>query len=200
MPLRSGLLLAGLLAVAACTDATPPNASADVALDDRAARAVAAGLTDRDVAYIDSAGVTVYVPVLPAGWSLDNLFVEGEAPSVMDPYYMLTYKSPAGACLMVVVADTSIVGTLGDDFSPDPPDERTVAIPGIATDGSARMGWATTAAAGWEAGHVATEWFGSGATQINASTATDERCTNASPDEVEAVLKTLRPLDPANDR
>lgn len=191
----AALLLVGLLTLAACADTAPAD-SAPAVPDDRAARAAAAGLTDDDVAYLDSTGVTVYVPVMPAGWSRKEVFVEADESGRILPYYAITYTSETGACVSVGAATEG----LGDVFVEEPPHERAVAVPGVPTDGPARLGWATAATKGWEAGHVGTEWFGAGMPQFSVATSADEGCRNASPDEVEAVLKTLRPLNPADDR
>ena len=163
----------------------------------RAERAAAAGLSGENVAEIDSAGITAYVPVMPAGWTVQDVFTERDGDGPVLPNYTITYRSPAGACVFVNAASEG----LGGVFVAEPPNERAVFVPGVPMDEPARLGWATAAdsTVEWGAGLVQTEWFGRGMPQLGVSTGTDEGCQYASPDEVEAVLKTLRPLDPDDD-
>ena len=203
--LPASTLLGALLLFSACTDdaasvpATPPDAP--VAADTKAARATAAGLSVEDVAYLDSTGVAVYVPVTPEGWQFSDAFTErDDATGGFVPFYSVSYLTPAGACV-------SLSATSGprQEWTAAPPNERTVTVAGVPTGGPVRLGWGAASdagagggATGWD-NQVATEGFGTQGVTYVAGSSTDEDCRLASPDDVEALLATLRPLDPAAD-
>jgi len=203
---RSGLAL--LLALAACTSrapSEPPRASADAPDDEpdppadtAETRAEAAGLSRREAALLDSLGVPVYVPVLPDGWALDEATARRiEDGGVSFPEYELRLRTPEGTCVEVRAASEG----LGDVFLEDPPLERDVRVPGVPTDGPARLGWgiAGGTAEGWEDGRVATEWFGTDGLAVAVGSTDADGCRPGSPEAAEAVLASLRPLDPEDD-
>ena len=185
---------------------TPPPAPPPPPADTRATRAEAAGLSERQAADLDSLGVPVYVPVLPDGWTLTRATArrveDGES---VWPEYALTYQTPQGTCLTVDAASEG----LGDVFADDPPNERDVRLPGVPTEGPARLGWgiAGERTEGWEDGRVATEWFGTDGLALSARSgagaasneAGDSDCPPASPEATETLISSLRPLDPAAD-
>lgn len=199
-------LLAAVLVLSACTPAEPapaaePDAAAEPepAADTQESRAEAAGLSDRDVAALDSLGVPVYVPVLPDGWTLDEVTartVDG-GDSTSFPEYVLRVRTAEETCLEVHAASEGI----GDLFVEEPPHERDVRVPGVPTGGPARLGWgiAGETTEGWEDGRVATEWFEAGDFYLAVLSNDADGCRPGSPEAAETLLGSLRPLDPDDD-
>ncbi len=197
------LLLAALVGVAACTgtpgEDAPLGAEAPAgAAEAPASRAEAAGLDEDQAAALAALGVPVYVPVMPAGWTL----VRATADSTTDggavwPEYAVEYRTDRGTCLSLVGASEG----LGDVMVDEPPYERDVRVPGVPMHGPARLGWGVAGerAEGWEDGRVATEWFGADVLAVRAEAARTDACAPASPEAVETLVGSLRPLDPADD-
>ncbi len=198
--------LAAALTLAACTPeapATPDTLDADASAttaepgssETMQARATAAGLSAEHLATLATAGSPVFVPVAPDGWTVRSVSVDPGIDGAEFPNYTLTYANTAGACVAVNAASEG----LGGVFNDDPPNQRTVAVPGVPTDAPAVLGWseASDTSEQWAGGRVQTEWFGSGMPQVNVGSSDADGCTNATPDEAEAILKSLRPLDPA---
>ena len=200
-------LVGALLILSACTPDAPEPAAApgDSARppadssDTKAARAAAAGLSDAQTAALDSLEVPVYVPALPDGWTLQEATTERlESDGTFYPGYDLRYQTAAQTCLHLIAASEG----LGDVFVMEPPHTREVAVPGVPTDGPARLGWglAGETAEGWEGSRVATEWFRTGDLSLSLQSPDDaDACGPASPEDAEALLASLRALDPADD-
>ena len=210
--LRSCALLAVLLTLSACSDeatsasdATPAGASdatgqpQDGASGTKAERAAAAGLSDAQTAALDSLEVPVYIPALPEGWTLTDASTERlESDGTVYPGYELHYRTAAQTCLHLVAASEG----LGDVFVMEPPHTRDVTVTGVPTDGPTRLGWgvAGETAEGWDGGRVATEWFRTGDLSLSLQSPDDaDACGPASPEDAEALLVSLRALDPADD-
>lgn len=174
-----------------------PSASADTTRS----RADAAGLTEAQASELERLGVPVYVPVLPPGWTLAE--ATSAAPTsdgdVAYPEYTLRYRTPAGACLSIVAASEG----LGDIFLDTTPNGRDVAVRGVPTSATypVRLGWSAPGdgTEGWDGGRVQTEWFGTDGLALNVGSDGGGGCAMASPDDAEALLASLRPLDPADD-
>ena len=198
MPVR--LLLAASLSLAACTTGamprpTPrPRAVADAPVT----RAEAAGLSRDQADALTALGVPVYVPVMPPGWTL----VSATADSTVGggsvwPEYEIAYRTDRGTCLSVIGASEG----LGDVMVETPPYERDVRVAGVPMHSAARLGWGVAGerAEGWEDGRVATEWFGADVLAVRAEASRTDGCAPASPEAVETLVGSLRPLDPADD-
>ena len=208
--LSASTLLAFLVVLPACTDeptsasnATPADAPATTgqpqadSSDTKAERAAAALLSADDVAGLDSTGVPVYVPVVPDGWKLEEALMErNQETRQLEPFYSLFYRTPDSTCVYISGSEG-----LGEPFPTAQPNERTVAVAGVPTDGPVRLGWGVAGeeGVGWEGGLVATEAFATGGHSYVVGTSDDEGCRMASPDDVETLLSTLRALDPALD-
>lgn len=196
MPLRS--LLALLVGLAACTTGgdIPPDPAG--AADLPSSRAEAAGLDGEQADALAALGVPVYVPVMPAGWTL----VRATADSTVGggavwPEYALDYRTDRGTCLSLVGASEG----LGDVMLNEPPYERDVRVPGVPMHAPARLGWGVAGerAEGWEDGRVATEWFGADVLSVRIEASRTDECQPASPEAVETLVGSLRPLDLADD-
>jgi len=201
------LLVVALLVLSACTSRTPDEVAVVPSKTDappappedtKATRAEAAGLDEGQAAALDTLGVTVYVPVLPEGWRLlealtDTLTEDG----VFYPSYTLRYRTSQGTCLDLLAASEG----LGDVFLSEPPHERDVRVSGVTTTGPVHLGWGIAGETdeGWEDGRVATEWFGTDGLYLSVQSSDADECRPASPEAAEALLSTLRPLDPAGD-
>ncbi|HEX8299258.1 MAG TPA: hypothetical protein VF594_08875 [Rubricoccaceae bacterium] len=200
-------LMGALLILSACTpDAPATDAPPDA---DRAAepqgtfsgtkaeRAAAAGLSDEQVAVLDSAGVPVYVPTLPDGWTLVEAVTNRDEqydPSV--PFYSLTYLTP----------DTTHVFVYGTDgpevpWASAPSNTRDVAVPGIPSAGLVKLGWggAGEQSDEWKGGIVSSEGFGENGRTYAVGTTYEEDQRVASVADVETILASLRALDPEMD-
>ena len=195
------LLIAALVGVAACTG-TPaddvPAAPAAGTAEVPASRAEAAGLDDDQAAALAALGVPVYVPVMPAGWTLVRATTDSLAEgTAVWPEYGLDYRTDRGTCLSLVGASEG----LGDVMLDAPPYERDVRVPGVPMHGAARLGWGVAGerAEGWEDGRVATEWFGADVLAVRVEASRTDACPPASPEAVETLVGSLRPLDPADD-
>lgn len=198
-------LIGALLILSACTPDAPETAAApgDPARppadssDTKAARATAAGLSDEYVAYLDSTGVPVYLPVLPAGWQVEDVFTERDNENdTFVPFYSATYRTPDSTCVYISGSEGP-----GEPFATAPPDERTVTVVGVPTDGPVRLGWdaAGEDSGNWAGGLVATEPFGGDGHSYVAGTSDEQGCEAASHEDVETLLAALRALDPADD-
>lgn len=195
------LLLAALVGVAACTGTPADDAPTDPAAgtaDAPASRAEEAGLDEDQAEALAALGVPVYVPVMPAGWTLVRATADSSAEGVaVWPEYALDYRTDRGTCLSLVGASEG----LGDVMLDEPPYERDVRVPGVPMHGPARLGWGVAGerAEGWEDGRVTTEWFGADVLAVRAEAARTDDCQPASPEAVETLVGSLRPLDPADD-
>ncbi|HEX8299259.1 MAG TPA: hypothetical protein VF594_08880 [Rubricoccaceae bacterium] len=199
-------LFFGALTLSACTsdepaadagtaDTTAP-AQADVS-GTMAERAAAAGISDEDVAYLDSTEVPVYLPSLPEGWRLEEVFTERDNENdTFVHFYSATYRTPDSTCVSISGSEGP-----GEAFPTAPPNERTVTVAGVPTNGPVRLGWGVAGqeGPGWEGGLVATEAFGTGEHSYVVGTSDEEGCQVASPEDVETFLTSLRALDPALD-
>lgn len=206
------LLLGVLLVLSACTSDAPAESASTGAADTTSAapagasgtmaeRAAAAGISDEDVAYLDSTQVPVYLPTLPEGWRLEEVFTERDNENdTFVHFYSATYRTPDSTCV-------SISGKEGpaDPWASAPPSERAVAVPGAPTSRPVRLGVGTTgdAAGDWGNGLITTEGFGeNGHTYVVGTSDEDTEghvCRAASREDVETVLTSLRALDPALD-
>lgn len=177
----------------------PPEAGAPAPAETLESRAGAAGLSRRQAAALAALGVPVYVPEMPAGWTL----LAASADSLADgafvwPAYALRYQTDQQTCLSLVGASDG----LGDVMLDDPPYERTVRVPGVPMAALARLGWSVPGerTEGWADGRVASEWFGTDLISVRVEAAPGEGgCLPASPEAAESLLTSLRPLDPADD-
>ena len=203
---RLPVLLAALLGLAACAGEPPaaPRAAPDRSdapappPDTPATRAAAAGLDREQAAALAALGVAVYVPAMPAGWTLTSATADSLADgAAVWPEYTLRYLTDRRTCLAVVAASEG----LGDVFAEEPPRERDIRVAGVPTAGPARLGWGVAGerTAGWEDGRVATEWFGTDVLAVRVEAGSTDGCPPASPEAAEAVLTSLRPLNPADD-
>ena len=204
-------LVGALLILSACTPDAPEPAAApgDSARppadssDTKAARAAAAGLSDEYVAYLDSTEVPVYLPVMPEGWRLEDVFTERDDENdTFVHFYSATYRTPDSTCVSISGSEEGLFDeNFPASFPTTPPNERTVTVPGVPTAGPVRLGWGVSGeeGAGWEGGLVATEAFGIEGTSYVVGTSDEEGCQVASPEDVETILTSLRALDPALD-
>ena len=207
--LPASVLLAVLLVLPACTDDSTSTTSDAIPADSSAAdqpqagssgtkaeRAAAAGLSDGQIAALDSLEVPVYVPTLPEGWTLQEATTERlESDGTVYPGYELHYQTAAQTCLHLIAASEG----LGDVFVMEPPHTRDVVVPGVPTDGPAHLGWglAGETAEGWEGARVATEWFRTGDFSLSLQSPDEaDACGPASPEDAETFLASLRALDP----
>ena len=204
MTLRTSVL--ALLALAACRVAeapAEPPAAAPVAsvepsapADTTQTRAEAAGLTEAQEAELGALGVPVYVLALPPGWTLTTL--TSAAPVYGDalyPEYTLRYRTPRGGCLVVLGASEG----LGGVFAQPPPNIRDVHTGALGVSPAVRVGWSATddTTEGWSGGRVATEWFEADGYWLSVQSA--DGCPVPTPTEVDILLTSLHPLDPADD-
>ncbi len=202
-------LLVLVLALAGCSPRTPDDrppaplpAPPPPPADTRATRAEAAGLSERQAADLDSLGVPVYVPVLPAGWTLTEATsrltgVTDDSVSVR-PEYILRVRTSEQTCLVFVALTEGI----NDVFVfEDPPNERDVRVPGVPVAQPLRLGWgiAGETTEGWEDGRVMSDWFGTDGLSLQIRSSDADGCAPASPEAAETFLEALRPLDPADD-
>jgi hypothetical protein len=162
-----------------------------------AERAAAAGLSDEQVAALDSTGIPVYLPVLPDGWTLVEAVTNRDEeydPSV--PFYSLTYLTPDSTNVFVYGTEGP-----GVPWASAPLNTRTVAVPGVPTSGPVRLGWSGVGeqAEGWENGIVQTEGFGPDGHTYAVGTTYEEDQRVASVGDVETLLTSLRALDPDMD-
>lgn len=195
LSVRASVLV--LLALAACRGASVPAADA-AQVDAARTRAQAAGLTKAQAAEMESLGVPVYVPNLPAGWTLAEMTSDAKVLgdlSFLRAEYTLRYTTPSGACLTLEAAS---VGQ-GIVFPGGLPSDRAVDVPGVPPSGPVRLGWSAPGegADGWAGGRVATEWFG--IDNLTLRLDTDTGCPPPALDDAEALLASLRPLDAADD-
>ncbi|HEX9951629.1 MAG TPA: hypothetical protein VGB53_07660 [Rubricoccaceae bacterium] len=211
-PPTARAILFAAIAFSACTSDEPAGTADAGAADTTAAaqtnatgtkaeRAATAGISDEDVAYLDSTEVPVYLPALPEGWRLEEVFTERDNENdTFVHFYSATYRTPDSTCVVISGREE---GT--DGFPPSwpstPPNERNVTVAGIPVDGPVRLGWgvAGEGATGWEGGLVATEEFVMDGHSYVVETSGDEGCQMASHEDVETFLTSLRALDPALD-
>lgn len=203
LPLRP--VLGGLLVLSACTSDAPDASAGAGAADTTAAaqaspsgtkaeRAAAAGLSDEQTAALDSAGVPVYLPVMPEGWTLVDAVTNRDEeydPSV--PFYSLTYLTPDSTHVYVYGKEGE-----GVPWASTPANTRDVAVPGGPTGGPVQLGWGGVGdqAEGWENGIVAAQAFGRDGHSYSVGTTYEEDQRVASPADVETLLTSLRALDP----
>jgi len=210
IPSAGRALIAAVLVLSACTPDEPagttePDAgAADTATSaeagasgTKAERAAAAGLSDEQVAYLDSTEVPVYLPVLPEGWRLEDAFTERDDENdTFVHFYSVTYRTPDSTCVSISGSEGA-----GEPWSDVPPNERDVTVSGVPTDGPVRLGWGVAGGedAGWEGGLVATEAFGTDGHSYVVGSSNEDGCQVASPEDVETFLASLRALDPDMD-
>ena len=198
MPVR--LLLAAALSLAACTTRSDvPAAPADAdGAEAPPSRAEAAGLDREQADALTALGVPIYVPTMPAGWTLTSATADSTVGGgSVWPEYEIAYRTDRGTCLSLIGASEG----LGDVMVQEPPYGRDVRVPGVPMHAPARLGWGVAGerAEGWEDGRVATEWFGADVLSVRAEASRTDDCQPASPEAVETLVGSLRPLDPADD-